>query len=153
LAGGTTVYCVGYNVDMLSVAPKSALTSAQNDWSVYYTYAMNCMLSGEDIATDWAAGYNDGAVMISPLGESCAEGTAEKVAEVEAALKDGTLNVFDTASFTSGGETVTSYLAIDTNGDWVGDTGEAIVNGIFEESVLRSAPYFGIRIDGITELN
>ena len=153
LEGGTTVYCVGYNVDMLSVAPKSALTSAQNDWSVYYTYAMKCMLSGETIATDWAAGYSDGAVMISVLGESCAAGTAEKVAEVEAALKDGTLNVFDTANFTSGGAAVTSYMAIDTNSDWVGDTGEAIVNGIFEESVLRSAPYFGIRIDGITELN
>jgi basic membrane protein A len=91
--------------------------------------------------------------MISPLGESCAPGTAEKVAEVEAALKAGTLNVFDTANFTSGGNPVTSFLAIDTNGDWAGDTGEAIVNGIFEESVLRSAPYFGIRIDGITELN
>ena len=40
LEGGTTVYCVGYNVDMLSVAPQaSALTSSQNDWSVYYTYA------------------------------------------------------------------------------------------------------------------
>ncbi len=153
LAGGTTVYCVGYNVDMLSVAPNAALTSAQNDWSVYYTYAMGCMLSGEEIATDWAKGYADGAVMISALGESCAAGTAEKVAEVETALKDGTLNVFDTASFTVGGETVTSYMAIDTDGDWVGDTGEAIVNGVFEESVLRSAPYFGLRIDGITELN
>jgi basic membrane protein A and related proteins len=153
LQGGTTVYCVGYNVDMLSVAPKAALTSAQNNWSVYYTYAFSCMLSGETIATDWAQGYNDGAVMISALGESCAPGTAEKVAEVEAALKDGTLNVFDTASFTVGGASVTSYLAIDTDGDWAGDTGEAIVNGIFEESVLRSAPYFGLRIDGITELN
>ncbi len=153
LEGGTTIYCVGYNVDMLTVAPKAALTSAQNNWSVYYTYAMNCMLSGEEIATDWAAGYSEDAVMISALGESCAAGTAEKVAEVEAALKDGSLNVFDTASFTVGGETVTSYMAIDTDGDWVNDTGEAIVNGIFEESTLRSAPYFGLRIDGITELN
>ena len=33
------------------------------------------------------------------------------------------------------------------------DTGEAIVDGVFQESVLRSAPYFGLRIDGITELN
>ena len=153
LAGGTTVYCVGYNVDMLAVAPNAALTSAQNDWSVYYTYAMTCMVNGEDIMTDWAKGYSDGAVMISELGASCAAGTAEKVAEVEAALKDGTLNVFDTASFTSDGATVTSYLAIDTDGDWNNDTGEAIVDGIFLESVLRSAPYFGIRIDGITELN
>jgi basic membrane protein A len=138
---------------MLSVAPKAALTSAQNNWSVYYTYAMNCINNGEDIATDWAEGYNEGAVMISALGESCAPGTAEKVAEIEAALKDGTLNVFDTSKFTVGGETVTSYLAIDVDGDWVNDEGEAISDGVFHESTLRSAPYFGLRIDGITELN
>ncbi len=154
LDAGTTVYCVGYNVDMLSVAPDSALTSAQNDWSVYYTYAFGQLLSGEDIATDWAEGYNEGAVMISALGDSCADGTADKVAEVEAALKDGSLNIFDTANFTvNGGETVTTYMAIDTDGDFVGDTGEAIIDGIFSESTLRSAPYFGLRIDGITELN
>ncbi len=153
LAAGTTVYCVGYNVDMLSVAPNAALTSAQNDWGVYYTYAFDSILKGEEIATDWAKGYSDGAVMISELGESCAEGTAEKVAEIETALKDGTLNVFDTSKFTVGGEEVTSYLAIDTDGDWVGDTGEAISDGVFHESTLRSAPYFGLRIDGITELN
>ena len=72
---------------------------------------------------------------------------------MEAAIKDGTLNIFDTATFTVGGAAVTSYLAIDTDGDWVGDTGEAIENGIFFESKLRSAPYFGLRIDGITELS
>lgn len=153
LDSGTTVYCVGYNVDMLSVAPTAALTSAQNNWSVYYTYAFNSLVNGQDIATDWAEGYNEGAVMISPLGESCAPGTAEKVAEVEAALKDGTLHVFDTSTFTVGGEPVTSFLAIDVDGDWVGDEGEAISDGYFHESTLRSAPYFSLRIDGITELN
>ena len=153
LNAGTTVYSVGYNVSMLSAAPTAALTSAQNDWSVYYTYAFGQAQKGEAIATDWAEGYNQGAVMISELGASCAPGTAEKVAEVEAAIKDGSLNVFDCATFTVGGQTPTTYLAIDTNGDWVGDTGEAIENGIFQESTLRSAPYFGLRIDGITELN
>lgn len=153
LAGGTTVYCVGYNVDMLTVAPNAALTSSQNDWGVYYTYAFNSIKNGTEIVTDWAKGYSDGAVMISALGGSCADGTAAKVAEVESALKAGTLNIFDTSKFTVGGETITSYLAIDTDGDWVGDTGEAITNGIFSESTLRSAPYFGLRIDGITELN
>lgn len=150
---GTTVYCVGYNIDMLPVAPTTALTSAQNDWSVYYTYAFNCALNGEEIATDWARGYSEGANMISTLGESCAEGTAEKVAEVEKAIKEGTLNIFDCSKFTVGGETVTSFLAIDTNGDFQGDEGEAITDGVFHESTLRSAPYFSLRIDGITELN
>lgn len=153
LEAGTTVYHVGYNVDMLAVAPDAALTSAQNDWSVYYTYAIGAAQKGEDIDTDWAKGYADGAVMISPLGSSCAEGTQEKVDEVIAGLTDGTINVFDCSKFTVNGETVTTFMAIDVDGDFQGDEGEAIVDGIFEESVLRSAPYFSLRIDGITELN
>ena len=153
LDAGSVVYCVGYNIDMLAAAPTAALTSAQNNWASYYTYAFKAALAGEDIMTDWSEGYATGANMISTLGPSCAAGTAEKVAEVEAAIKDGTLNIFDTATFTVGGAAVTSYLAIDTDGDWVGDTGEAIENGIFFESKLRSAPYFGLRIDGITELS
>lgn len=153
LDSGTTVYCVGYNVDMLSVAPTAALTSCQNDWSVYYTYVFNCIKDGKEIDTDWAKGYSDGAVMISALGESCAEGTEAKVKEVEAALKDGSLKVFDINTFTVGGQKITTAPALDTNGDFVPDTGEAIVDGAFAESTLRSAPYFGLRIDGITELN
>lgn len=153
LNSGTIVYSVGYNVDMLTVAPTAALTSCQNDWSVYYTYLFNCIKNGEEVATDWAKGYSEDAVMISALGESCAEGTAEKVAEVIAGLKDGSIKVFDITTFTVGGETVTSTPALDTDGDFVPDSGEAIVDGAFAESVLRSAPYFGLRIDGIKELN
>ncbi len=150
---GKVVYSVGYNVSMLAVAPKAALTSAQNNWGALYTPVIDMRMKGETIPTDTAKGYADDGVMISELGESCAAGTAEKVAEVVAGLKDGSIDVFDCKNFTVGGEAVTTYLALDTDGDWVGDTGEAIVDGIFEESVLRSAPYFGLRIDGITELN
>ncbi len=153
LDGGTTVYCVGYNVDMLSVAKTSALTSCQNDWSVFYTYLFNCIKNGEEVVTDWAKGYDEGAVMISALGESCAPGTAEKVAEVEAALKDGSLKVFDINTFTVKGAKVTTAPALDTDGDFVADSGEAIVDGAYAESTLRSAPYFYLRIDGIKELN
>ncbi len=150
---GKTVYSVGYNVSMLAVAPTAALTSAQNNWGALYTPVVDMRMKGETIPTDLAKGYADGGVMISELGQSCAPGTAEKVAEVEAALKDGSLEVFDCSTFTVGGAPVTSYLGLDTDGDFVGDTGEAIENGVFHESTLRSAPYFGLRIDGITELN
>ena len=150
---GKNVYSVGYNIDMLSVAPTAALTSAQNNWAAMYTPVLERMITGEAMPSDIALGYADDAVMISPLGPSCAPGTAEKVAEVIAALKDGSLKVFDTKNFTVDGKTITSYPWIDTDGDWVGDTGEAIENGIFMESVFRSAPYFDLRIDGITELN
>jgi len=153
LDSGKVAYSVGYNIDMLSVAPTAALTSAQNNWVALYTPTLNRMITGETMPSDLALGYSDNAVMISALGPSCAAGTAEKVAEVIAALKDGSLQVFDTKNFTVGGETITTYAWLDTDGDWIGDSGEAIENGIFMESVFRSAPYFALRIDGITELN
>ena len=153
LKAGSVVYCVGYNIDMLKAAPTAALTSAQNNWSVYYTYAFKAAKAGEVIMTDWSEGYAAGANMISKLGPSCAAGTAEKVAEVEAAIKDGTLNIFDCSTYTVKGEHPTSFFATDTNGDWAGDVDEVIENGIFYESKLRSAPYFGMRIDGISELS
>lgn len=147
---GAVCYYVGYNVDMLAVAPTAILTSAQNDWSVYYTYALGLAQQGkyDEIPVDWACGYAEGANMISALGESCADGTAEKVAEVEAAIADGSLMVFDTANFTVGGENISSY----TNSFGLEGT-ECIADGAFQESVVRSAPYFDIRIDGITELS
>ncbi len=152
---GHTVFCVGYNIDMQSVAPDTALTSAGNDWSKFYTFALQCMIDGEDIPHDWSAGYSEEANFIFPLNPICAEGTAEKVAEVEAALADGSLQVFDCSTFTVEGEHPTSFLAIDVDGDFVGDEGEAIRDGVFYESdpELRSAPYFSLRIDGITELS
>ena len=153
LDSGKVAYSVGYNIDMLSVAPTAALTSAQNNWVALYTPIIDKMITGEAMPSDLALGYSDDAVMISALGESCAAGTAEKVAEVVAALKDGSLQVFNTANFTVDGKAVDTYAWQDTDGDFVGDSGEAIVNGVFQESVFRSAPYFGLRIDGITELN
>jgi basic membrane protein A len=150
---GKQVYCVGYNVSMLNVAPTAALTSAQNNWGALYTPIINKMITGEAMPADFSLGYKDNAVMISELGKSCAAGTADKVAAVVAALKDGSLQVFDTKNFTVGGKTITTYAWKDTNGDFKGDSGEAIVNGVFQESVFRSAPYFGLRIDGIKELN
>ena len=153
LDGGKVCYSVGYNIDMLSVAPTAALTSAQNNWGALYTPVIEKFLADGTIPVDYAAGAADDAVMISALGESCAAGTQEAVDAAWAGLKDGSINVFDTANFTVGGETVTSAFALDTDGDFTPDTAEAIVDGVFQESVHRSAPYFGLRIDGITELN
>lgn len=148
---GKVVYSVGYNVDMLSVAPTAALTSATNDWGVFYTYAFQCMLDGKELPTDWCEGYDADAVAITELGESCAEGTAEKVSEVEDKLKSGELQVFDCSTFTVNGEHPTSIM-IDMDGDYTGET-EGVKDGVFQESTLRSAPGFSAIIDGITALN
>ena len=157
---GTICYSIGYNIDMLETAPTAALTSATNDWDVYYKYAIDTAMNGGDIDVDWAKGYDEGAVSITELGESCPEGTADYVADVEAQLTEGTLHVFDTATFTVGGEQVTSapcdlsfmdYTADPPVAIYEGETVEAITDGYFAESEFRSAPYFALRIDGITE--
>ena len=157
---GKICYSVGYNIDMLATAPTAALTSATNVWKVFYKNAFEAAMNGEEVPTDWAPGYADGGVAITALGPECAEGTAEKVAEVEAALKDGSLQVFDLSKFTVGGETVTTapvdltFYDFSTGSPvavYEGETKEAVVDGCFSESTLRSAPYFTLRIDGITE--
>ena len=157
---GTVAYSVGYNIDMLSVAPTAALTSAQNNWSVLYKATLEKFIAGEEIPADYATGHANNAVMISALGESCAEGTQEAVDAAWAGIDDGSLKVFDTSKFTVGGQTVTEYEVnfsiIDfATGDVVfeGPTENVIADGAFQESVYRSAPYFDLRIDGITELN
>ena len=157
---GQEVYSVGYNVDMLSVAPTAALTSAQNNWSVLYKDILTDFMSGATMKHDYSGGYNEDAVQISALGESCAAGTADKVAEVIAGLKAGTLHVFDAATFTVGGAAVTTapFDFSTMNADYTavqyqGPTQECIVDGYFHESEFRSAPYFTLRIDGITELS
>ena len=160
LDDGKICYSVGYNIDMLATAPTAALTSPTNNWEVYYTHAFETVAAGGELEVDWAEGYDLDAVGITALGESCAEGTAEKVDEVVAQLKDGSLKVFDTANFTVDGKAVDSamidlsFMDFSSNPPTVvyqGETLEAIKDGAFVESVLRSAPYFALRIDGITE--
>ena len=82
-----------------------------------------------------------------------AAGTVEKLAEVKAALENGSLHVFDTSFFTVNGEALTSYKAdVDTDPDYAPDT-EVIADGYFHESEFRSAPYFDLAIDGIERLD
>ena len=154
---GKICYSIGYNIDMLETAPTAALTSATNVWEKYYEYAFETVMKGGDVEADWAKGYSADAVRITELGASCAAGTAEKVAEVEAALKDGSLHVFDTDTFTVGGKKLTtatvdlSFIDFSTgNVIYQGETVECVVDGYFAESTFRAAPYFNIMIDGIT---
>ena len=93
---------------------------------------------------DWCHGYAEGADKITELNEkTVAEGTAEKVKEVEDAIIAGTLHVFDTSTWTVDGKTYDSYEK---------DGNEYISDGYFHESEFASAPAFDIKIDGINDL-
>ena len=145
---GKICYSIGYNIDMLSVAPDVALTSPQNNWGAYYTYAFEQVMNGKKPEQDWCRGYSDNAVQISPLGKACAAGTQEAVDAAIEKIKSGELKVFDCSTFTVNGEHLTSY---DKSHGFEGT--QLIWDGYFHESEVISAPLFDIRIDGITELS
>ena len=85
--------------------------------------------------------------------QAAAAGTQAAIDAAKAKLVDGSLKVFDTATFTVGGKALTSYMAdVNTDAAYEPDT-EVITDGAFAESKFRSAPYFNVEIDGITLLD
>ena len=144
---------VSYNGSTAAACPETFLISSRINWVPYFKYMIEQVQKGEEIATDWTGTIETESVVLTELGKNVAEGTQAKLDEVLAGLKDGTINVFDTANFTVGGQKLESYKAdVDTDEAFTPDT-EVIENGIFQESKFRSAPYFDARIDGITLLD
>ncbi len=145
---------VSYNGSTISACPNTFIVSSRINWVPYYEYAIGCVVDGEAIAADWTGTIATGSVVLTDINEQvAAEGTAEKLEEVQAALTDGSMHVFDTTTFTVDGAALDSYLAdVDTDAAYTADT-EAISDGYFHESEYRSAPYFDLQIDGISLLD
>ncbi|MGL5433983.1 MAG: BMP family ABC transporter substrate-binding protein [Lachnospiraceae bacterium] len=139
---------VGYNISMIATAPTQALTSASINWGPYYTYAAQSVVDGTSIVTDWCQGYSDGANRITELNAAnVAEGTEEKVKEVEDAIKSGSLHVFDTSTWTVNGQKP------EDDAELMEANKQYIFDGYFHESELASAPAFAIAIDGINDMH
>ena len=145
---------VFYNGSAAADCPDTFIVASRINWAPYMEFAMNCVANGEEIPYDWTGTIATESVLLTEINEqAAAAGTAEKLEEVKAALADGSLKVFDTATFTVGGETLTEYLAdVDDMGDFVPET-NVIMDGYFHESEFRSAPYFDMFIDGITNID
>ena len=145
---------VSYNGSTITACPNTFLVSSRINWAPYYEYAVNAVIAGEAIKADWTGTLATGSVMMTEVNEAvAAAGTEEKLAEVSAALLDGSIKVFDTSTFTVNGAAVTSYKAdVDTDPAYEADT-EVVSDGYFHESEYRSAPYFDLQIDGINLLD
>ena len=149
------VPCVGYNIDMIPTAPDAALTSATINWGPYYTYAVQSVIDGTAIETDWAKGVKDGADAITELNDkTVAEGTKEAVEEAQKGIEDGTLHVFDTSKFTVGGKTLEEL--VESGDKDATKLKDYIKDGYFHESDVESgmpsAPAFTFIIDGINSI-
>ena len=145
---------VSYNGSTIDACPNTFIISSRIDWTPYYKLAIEAVMNGEEIPADWCGGIEEGSVVLTEVNEqAAAAGTAEAIEEAKAKLVAGELHVFDTSTFTVDGETLTSHMAdVDTDDGSTPDT-EAISDGYFHESEYRSAPYFDLRIDGITLLD
>ena len=145
---------VSYNGSTKAAGPDTYIISSRIDWAPYYEYAIKAVMDGTAIDADWTGTLATGSVVLEELNtDVAAAGTAEAIEAAKAKLESGELHVFDTATFTVKGETLTSYMAdVDTDADYTPDT-EVVHDGYFSESEFRSAPYFDLEIDGITRLD
>ena len=157
---------VSYNGSTEAACPNTFIVSSRINWAPYYEYAITAVMNGEAIDADWTGTLATGSVVLTDINTNvAAEGTAEAIADVTAKLESGELQVFDCSVFTVSGDNVTdamtvdadgrvtSYLAdVDTDAAYTGDT-EAVEDGAFKESTFRAAPYFDLKIDGITLLD
>jgi len=144
---------VSYNGSTEAQGPNTYLIASKIDWTPYFEHMINYRIEGKTLEKDWTGTIATDSVKIEALSKNAAEGTQAKLDEALAAFEAGTLHVFDTDTFTVGGQKLTSYMAdVDFDTGYAKDT-EVIKDGYFHESEYRSAPYFDIRIDGITLLD
>ena len=145
---------VSYNGSTVKACPDTFIISSKIDWTPYFEYICNSVIEEKAIDLDWTGTIATGSVALTEINTAAAaEGTQAKIDEIKAKLVAGELHVFDASTFTVKGETLTSYKAdVDTDEAFTPDT-EVIKDGYFHESEYRAAPYFDIRIDGITLIN
>lgn len=146
---------VSYNGSTETACPNTFIISSRIDWQPYFELIIKAVKDNDGkIPVDYTGTLSTGSVALTAIGKKApAAGTQAKLDEVKAKLESGEIKVFDTNTFTVGGEKITTFMAdVDDLGDYQGDT-EAVKDGYFHESEYRSAPYFTLEIDGITLLD
>ncbi|MDY5940697.1 MAG: BMP family ABC transporter substrate-binding protein [Eubacteriales bacterium] len=146
---------VSYNGSTVAACPNTFIISSAINWAPYMEMVIKAAMDGTAIPADWCGGIKEGAVVLSEINEKvAAKGTKEAIEAAKAKFLDGSLHVFDLSTFTVNGQPLSAdHMAdVDTDEAYTPDT-KVVTNGYFDESVKRSAPYFDIKIDGITLLN
>ena len=146
---------VSYNGSTYSAGENTFIVSSAINWAPYFQYIIESVVSGKEIDTDWCGDIAANSVVLTGINQDvAAKDTEKKINEAIKEFEAGTLHVFDTSKWTLEGKKLDEYKA-DVDGDFKPDT-NVIHDGYFDESNakdFRSAPYFDIIIDGITNLN
>ena len=151
-------YFIGCDSAATDKAPNFAIASTTIDWTATYTYAVNTLISGQKLPSDWSKGSADDSIGITEINkvafsaENKATAVTNKVNEIKTSLKDGKIKVFDNTKWTVNKEKVTTTVSDELNSMFSGK--EYISkDGYFTECETSSYPQFNFVIDGITELN
>lgn len=148
---------VSYNGSTYEAGENTFLISSAINWQPYFYEIIKAANTDGTIPADYTGTIATGSVVLTGINTNvAAEGTEKAIKDAIAELKAGTLKVFDTSKdnyILKDGQKVTSYTAdVDTDAAFTKDT-EVVLNGFFNESSFRSAPYFDMPIDGITLIN
>ena len=154
---GPLIPDVSYNVSTQKECPNTYVAFSKINWAPYYEEVVNSMFEGRAIRGEVNNNFT-GTIATDSVQYDAADAEIKAQCEViKQELIAGTRKVFDCAKFTVDGQHLTSYKAdVDDMGDFVPETEVIKSEGgltFFDESSLRSAPYFDITIDGITQLN
>lgn len=137
--GVPNVYYNGENTQLT----KSYLISQKINYKPFFKIFVEKTQKGTKMEYDYTGSLNDDSVIVYKASSIAASGTQAAVDKAIEDLKSNKTKVFDTSKFTVDGKKLTSYKP-DVDTDY-----EAIPDGYFHESEIRSAPYFDIIIDGI----
>jgi simple sugar transport system substrate-binding protein len=82
-------YAFGWDSDMSHFGPKAHLASAVINWGPYYKKAIKEALDGSWATTRTWWGVKEGAIDLTSISDQVPAETKDKIAKIEAGLKDG----------------------------------------------------------------
>ncbi len=88
------VYAIGYHSDMSKYGPRAHLTAVTHHWGDYYTKVVEQVLAGTWKPESFWGGYKEGMIRLAPLNPVIPAELQQRVKQMEADLKAGTLKPF-----------------------------------------------------------
>ncbi|MDF2840790.1 MAG: med [Clostridia bacterium] len=88
------VWAIGYDLDTRESAPKAYLTAPIWHWGKYYETEVQKIIAGNWKQENYYGNIKDGMIELAPLTANAPEGAQAAVEKAQAAIVDGSLNVF-----------------------------------------------------------
>ncbi len=86
---------IGYNTDMVEMAPKAYMTAPVWNWGPYYVSQVQAVMDGTWQSETYWGSLKDGIVDLAPLTDIAPEGAKEAVEKAKADILAGTTYIFE----------------------------------------------------------